>query len=53
MLEMIRKWGAEIAKAAKEKKGLEMQYAEAFRRIKLFIPKQEEHELKKEAELEA
>jgi len=53
MLEMIRKWGAEIAKAAKEKKGLEMQYAEAFRRIKLYIPKQEEQELKKEAELEA
>jgi LmbE family N-acetylglucosaminyl deacetylase len=53
MLEMIRKWGAETAKEAKEKKGFEMQYAEAFRRIKLYIPKQEEHDSKKEAELEA
>ena len=50
---MIRKWGAETAKEAKEKKGLEMQYAEAFRRIKLYVPKQEEHEEKKEAEMEA
>src|SRR6266446_1318125 len=51
MLEMIRKWGAETAKEAKEKKGFEMQYAEAFRRIKLYIPKEEEHDSKKEAEV--
>ena len=46
LLDMVHKWGAEIAKVAKEKKSLEMQYAEAFRRIKLYIPKQEEHEAK-------
>ena len=39
MLENVRKWGAETAKEAKEKKGLEMQCAEAFRRIKLYVPK--------------
>ena len=39
MLDRIRKWCAETAKEAKEKKGLDMQYAEAFRRIKLHIPK--------------
>jgi len=42
MLEWIRNWTAETAKQAKEKKGLDMQYAEAFRRIKLYVPKQEE-----------
>src|SRR5579859_683273 len=41
MFDMIKRWGAEIAKEAKEKKGLEMQYAEAFRRIKLYVPKEE------------
>ena len=41
LLEMIRKWCAETAKEAKEKKGLDMQYAEAFRRIKLYVPKEE------------
>ncbi len=41
MLESTRKWCAETAKAAKEKKGLDMQYAEAFRRIKLYVPKEE------------
>jgi LmbE family N-acetylglucosaminyl deacetylase len=51
LLEMIRKWGAETAKEAKEKKGLEMEYVEAFRRIKLYVPK-EEAEPKKEAEEE-
>jgi len=40
--EMVRKWAAGTAKEAKEKKGLEMQYAEAFRRIKLHAPKHEE-----------
>jgi len=44
ILEMIRRWGAETAKEAKEKKGFEMEYAEAFRRIKLYVPKQEEPE---------
>src|SRR5215470_12096442 len=44
ILEMIHKWGAEIAKEAKEKKGFEMEFAEAFRRIKLYVPKQDEHE---------
>src|SRR6266704_3265396 len=34
LLDMIREWGTGIAKEAKEKKGLEMQFAEAFRRIK-------------------
>jgi len=53
MFEMIRKWGAETAKEGKEKKGFEMQYAEAFRRIKLYIPKQEENDSKKESEIEA
>src|SRR6266487_439240 len=41
MLEMTRKWCAETAKEAKEKKGQDMQYAEAFRRIKLYVPKEE------------
>lgn len=44
MLERVRQWAAETAKEAKEKKGLEMQYAEAFRRIKLYIPKDEKEE---------
>lgn len=52
MIDRIREWGAETAKEAKEKKGMEIQYAEAFRRIKLYIPKQEEHETKKEEALE-
>src|SRR6266581_496956 len=49
MLDRMREWGAGTAKEAKEKKGLEMQYAESFRRIKLYVPKPEEHEPKKEA----
>ncbi len=53
MLDRIREWGTETAKEAKEKKGLEIQYAEAFRRIKLYVPKQEEQELKKEEAMEA
>ena len=52
ILEMIRNWGAETAKEAKEKKGVEMEYAEAFRRIKLYVPKKEEPESKNEAEME-
>jgi LmbE family N-acetylglucosaminyl deacetylase len=42
MLKGIKEWGAGTAKEAKEKKGLEMEYAEAFRRIKLYVPKHEE-----------
>ena len=38
----IKEWGAGTAKRAKEQKGLEMEYAEAFRRVKLYIPKQAE-----------
>jgi LmbE family N-acetylglucosaminyl deacetylase len=41
MLKGIKEWGAEAAKEAREKKGLEMEYAEAFRRIKLYVPKAE------------
>src|SRR6266566_3182539 len=52
MLDMIKHWGEGTAKEAKVKKGLEMQYAEAFRRIKLYVPKQEEPESKKEAEMD-
>jgi LmbE family N-acetylglucosaminyl deacetylase len=42
MGEHVRQWAAETAKEAKEKKGLDMQFAESFRRIKLFVPKAEE-----------
>jgi LmbE family N-acetylglucosaminyl deacetylase len=42
MQERVRNWAAETAKEAKEKKGLEMQFAESFRRIKLYVPKKEE-----------
>ncbi len=53
MVEMIRHWGEETAKEAKEKKGLEMQYAESFRRIKLYVPKKEaDQEQKKEEAVE-
>ncbi|MBV9690747.1 MAG: PIG-L family deacetylase [Ktedonobacteraceae bacterium] len=40
--ERVRERAAEVAKEAKEKKGLDMQYAESFRRIKFFIPPQQE-----------
>jgi hypothetical protein len=36
----IKERAAETAKEAKEKTGQEMEYAEAFRRIKLFVPKE-------------
>lgn len=42
MLERVRQWAVDTAKEAKEKMGLEIQYAEAFRRIKLYIPKEDE-----------
>src|SRR6266566_335133 len=48
MLDMIKHWGEGTAKEAKEKKGLEMQYAEAFRRIKLHVPKEEKQAEPKE-----
>ncbi len=38
MGERLRERAASVAKEAKEKKGLDMQYAESFRRIKLFVP---------------
>ena len=44
MIDRLRERAAEVAKEAKEKKGLDMQYAEAFRRIKMFIPKKPEGE---------
>jgi LmbE family N-acetylglucosaminyl deacetylase len=46
ILKEIKEWGAETAKHAIEKKELEMEYAEAFRRIKLHVPKQEVKEEK-------
>lgn len=42
MVKNIKEWGAGTAKLAKEKQGLEMEYAESFRRIKLFVPKAED-----------
>jgi LmbE family N-acetylglucosaminyl deacetylase len=38
MVSRVRERAAAVAKGAKEKKGLDMQYAEAFRRIKLYVP---------------
>ncbi|GCE03683.1 PIG-L deacetylase family protein [Dictyobacter aurantiacus] len=38
MAERMRERAAAVAKDAKEKKGLEMRYAESFRRMKLHIP---------------
>ena len=40
----IKERAAETAKEAKEKKGLDMQYAESFRRIKLYIPEEQKAE---------
>ncbi len=34
----MREMAARTAKTAKEQKGLDIQYAEAFRRVKLYIP---------------
>jgi len=53
MADRIREWAAETAKEAKEKQSLDMQYAESFRRIKLYVPKKEEPETNKEAQVEA
>jgi LmbE family N-acetylglucosaminyl deacetylase len=38
MISWMREYAAEAAKEAKTRQGLAMQYAEAFRRIKLYIP---------------
>ncbi len=48
MLDMIKRWGEGTAKEAKEKMGLDMQYAEGFRRIKLYVPKDEKQGEKQE-----
>ncbi|HEY4384832.1 MAG TPA: PIG-L deacetylase family protein [Ktedonobacteraceae bacterium] len=40
----VRERAAQIAKKAKETQGLEMEYAEAFRRIKLYIPPEAKEE---------
>ncbi len=54
MLERVRHWAAETARAAKEKKGLEMDFAKSFRRIKLYIPAKPASDAEqKEAEIEA
>ena len=53
MRERLLEWSAGTAKEAKEKKGLDMQYAESFRRIKLYIPKEEEPTVAEEEEAEA
>ncbi|RAQ95087.1 PIG-L deacetylase family protein [Thermogemmatispora tikiterensis] len=41
LLEGVKRWAAETAREAQQKKGLQMQYAEGFRRIKLYIPGKE------------
>jgi LmbE family N-acetylglucosaminyl deacetylase len=48
--ERIRERAAAVAKEAKEKKGLDMKYAEAFRRIKLHIPPEPKEEAPEEEE---
>lgn len=40
----VRERAAAVAKEAKDKQGLDMQYAEAFRRIKLYIPPEAKEE---------
>jgi len=52
MLDRMREWAAGTAKEAKEKRGVDMQYAEGFRRIKLYVPKKEEQPEKKEEAVE-
>ncbi len=48
MLDRMREWAAGTAKEAKEKRSLDMEYAEGFRRIKLYVPKQEDQPARKE-----
>jgi LmbE family N-acetylglucosaminyl deacetylase len=49
MLEGVKRWAAETAREAKSRKGLEMQYAEGFRRIKLYVPGKEKATSSEEA----
>lgn len=48
MGDRLRERAAVVAKEAKEKKGLDIQYAEAFRRIKLHIPPEPREEAPEE-----
>jgi LmbE family N-acetylglucosaminyl deacetylase len=48
MTERLRERAAQVAKEAKEKQGLDMQFAESFRRIKLFVPPAPKEELPEE-----
>src|SRR5438067_48622 len=48
MVERIRERAAQVAKEAKEKQGLTMQYAEAFRRIKLHVPPEPKEDVPEE-----
>jgi LmbE family N-acetylglucosaminyl deacetylase len=45
MIERLRERAAQVAQEAKEKKGLDMQYAESFRRIKLYVPPKPKEEV--------
>ncbi len=49
MLEVTKKRSADIAQTAKEKTQQEMQYAEAFRRLKLYVPKDEQKQPESQA----
>jgi len=40
----VKERAADTAKEAREKKGLDMQYAESFRKIKLFVPEEKKVE---------
>ena len=48
MADRLRERAAHVAKEAKEKKGLDMQYAESFRRMKLHIPPEPKSEAPEE-----
>lgn len=41
ILKSMKERAADVAKRAKEQKGLDMEYAEAFRRLKLYVPQKE------------
>lgn len=53
MLDRLYERAAAVAKEANKKKGLDMKYAEAFRRVKLHVPKKDEKPEELEAEVEA
>ncbi len=44
MVARIRERAADVAKEAKKKLGLDMQYAESFRRVKLYVPPEPKEE---------